>query len=482
MKSSLKQFMHKVCLIPQRYVLALMGFASLANAYMLRVVLNIAITEMATSNATAWEQKKDDIPAGFYHWSESTQQLILGSFYWGYVASHIPGGFIADRFGGKYTLGLGILSTAIFTIIIPLVVSQGYIWLLICRIVAGLGEGTTFPGLNDLLARWIPMDERGFLGSLVFAGSQIGTIIGNIVSGQLLKEYKGHWDYVFYLFGALGIAWFIAWVIMCYGDPSTHPFITDQEKEYLQKAIGEKKRKTGKIPWMKMIRSSPVLALIFAQIGHDWGFYTMVTNLPKYMKDALGFNIDKIGNYTSIAFFVMWMCSLSTGWMADFMIRKNWMSVTNVRKFFTTVAHVGPSITLVLASYSGQNEPLVVTFFILTLMFMGTFYPGMKVNALDLSPNYAGSLMAVVNGIGGLTGIITPYLIGEIATDVHDKDKYIEQWRLVFWITFAVNVVTLIVYLIWGSGEVQPWNNALEQETNEEEGKEKAPREDLKLS
>lgn len=113
------------------------------------------------------------------------------------------------------------------------------------------------------------------------------------------------------------------------------------------------------------------------------------------------------------------------------------MSVTNVRKFFTTVAHVGPSITLILASYSGKimkcyfielsvtpfrslgrDEPVVITFFILTLMFMGTFYPGMKVNALDLSPNYAGSLMAVVNGIGGLTGIITPYLIGEIATDV----------------------------------------------------------------
>ena len=30
----------------------------------------------------------------------------------------------------------------------------------------------------------------------------------------------------------------------------------------------------------------------------------------------------------------------------------------------------------------------------------------MKVNALDLSPNYAGSLMATTNGIGALTGIL----------------------------------------------------------------------------
>jgi ACS family sodium-dependent inorganic phosphate cotransporter len=49
---------------------------------------------------------------------------------------------------------------------------------------------------------------------------------------------------------------------------------------------------------------------------------------------------------------------------------------------------------------------------------MGTFYPGMKVNALDLSPNYAGTLMAIVNGIGALTGIVTPYLVGVLTPDV----------------------------------------------------------------
>jgi hypothetical protein len=30
----------------------------------------------------------------------------------------------------------------------------------------------------------------------------------------------------------------------------------------------------------------------------------------------------------------------------------------------------------------------------------------MKVNALDLSPNYAGTLMGITNGISALTGIV----------------------------------------------------------------------------
>lgn len=50
--------------------------------------------------------------------------------------------------------------------------------------------------------------------------------------------------------------------------------------------------------------------------------------------------------------------------------------------------------------------------------FMGAFYPGMKVNALDLSSNYAGTIMAIVNGIGAITGIIAPYLVGLLTPDV----------------------------------------------------------------
>lgn len=61
---------------------------------------------------------------------------------------------------------------------------------------------------------------------------------------------------------------------------------------------------------------------------------------------------------------------------------------------------------------------LAVYMFTIAMGFMGTFYCGMKVNALDLSPNFAGTLMAITNGIGAITGIITPYLTGALTEDV----------------------------------------------------------------
>lgn len=33
------------------------------------------------------------------------------------------------------------------------------------------------------------------------------------------------------------------------------------------------------------------------------------------------------------------------------------------------------------------------------------------------------------------------------------------EWRSVFWITVAVNIITLLVFLWGASGEIQPWNN-----------------------
>jgi ACS family sodium-dependent inorganic phosphate cotransporter len=48
------------------------------------------------------------------------------------------------------------------------------------------------------------------------------------------------------------------------------------------------------VPWREMAKSVPLWGLIFAQIGHDWGFFTLVTDLPKYFKDVMRFNIFEV--------------------------------------------------------------------------------------------------------------------------------------------------------------------------------------------
>lgn len=73
---------------------------------------------------------------------------------------------------------------------------------------------------------------------------------------------------------------------------------------------------------------------------------------------------------------------------------------------------------MVAASYAGCDRVVVVILFCICMGLMGTFYAGMKLTPLDMSPNYSGTLMAITNGIGSITGVITPYLVGVMTPNV----------------------------------------------------------------
>lgn len=449
-----------------------MGFFAVANAYAMRSCLSLAITEMvvvASKNKVTVVNDEYTCPGEFhiknhtnpdneFDWDEATQGWILSAFYWGYVLTHIPGGLLAERFGGKQTLGLGILCTSLLTLLTPVAARHGSNWMIAVRFIIGLGEGTTFPALNALLAQWVPPVERGRIGSLVFAGNQIGTVVSSFLTGFLLKYWEGDWPDVFYLFGTLGALWYVAWCFLCYSDPASHPFITQEEREYLNESLGCIKRRENlaPTPWKQMAMSLPLWALVIGQIGHDWGLFTIQTDLPKYMKSVMKFSIAQNGVLSALPFLVMWFTAMGAGVLSDYILLRKWLSVTATRKIFTTIASVGPGLGVIAASYAGCDKVAVATLFTIGMAFMGFFYPSLKVNALDLSPNYAGTLMAIVNGIGAISGIITPALIGVLT-----PNSTLLEWRLVFWISFSVIILTNIIYIIIGSGEVQPWNDPL---------------------
>ena len=49
---------------------------------------------------------------------------------------------------------------------------------------------------------------------------------------------------------------------------------------------------------------------------------------------------------------------------------------------------------------------------------MALSYSSLKVNTLELSPNYSGTLAGLANGAGSIPGMITPYFVGLLTTHV----------------------------------------------------------------
>ncbi|XP_026317593.1 putative inorganic phosphate cotransporter [Hyposmocoma kahamanoa] len=471
--NALTKALRSCCVVPQRYVLGVMGLLGVCNAYTMRVCLNMAITQMVNRTKPDAPHGMDICPSddelsgknsthhvnpnAIFDWDEQTQGLILGAFYYGYAATQVLGAYLAEKYGGKWTLGIGLLSTALFTFITPKVIrAGGAVWLFVLRVMAGMGEGPTMPALMIMLARWVPPHERAVQGALVFGGAQIGNIFGSFMSGILLADDRD-WANVFYFFGGFGLLWFALWSLLCYSTPNTHPYISKKELNYLNANVTSADNQGIKdpVPWRAILTSAPVWALVWAAVGHDWGYYAMVTDLPKYSHDVLKFNIQTTGTLTSLPYIAMWVASFIFGIVCDICVKKGWHTIKTGRIIHTTIAATGPAICIILASYVGCDRNAAMAYFVLSMALMGGFYSGMKVNALDLAPNYAASLTSLVNTTSTLiAGIGVPYIIGYLT-----PNQTLVEWRVAFWVCFAVLVGTNIIYIIWADGEQQWWDD-----------------------
>lgn len=78
-----------------------------------------------------------------YPWNPQTQGMLLGAFFFGYLITQVPGGYLSGRCGGSKFLGGGVLGTAVLTIFTPLAADHGVNWLFALRVLEGFGEVRT---------------------------------------------------------------------------------------------------------------------------------------------------------------------------------------------------------------------------------------------------------------------------------------------------------------------------------------------------
>ncbi|XP_033726727.1 sialin-like [Pecten maximus] len=110
--------------------------------------------------------------AAEFDWDESTQGILLSSFFYGYIVTQIPGGFLARTFGGKRVFGYGVLITAILSLVTPVVARVGTWALIIVRAAEGLAGGMTFPAIAEMQGKWTPEMERTILPIISSSGIQ----------------------------------------------------------------------------------------------------------------------------------------------------------------------------------------------------------------------------------------------------------------------------------------------------------------------
>ena len=142
-----------------------------------------------------------------FGWSPSVAGLVQSSFFWGYMLSQIPAGWLANRFSGRFVLPAGVGMWSAFTAAVPVLTST-LPSLCVSRAAVGFGEGVAPSAVNDIVVKTVPASERARAISTIFGGLHVGSILGLLIAPPLIKALG--WPSVFYTFGALGLVWMLA--------------------------------------------------------------------------------------------------------------------------------------------------------------------------------------------------------------------------------------------------------------------------------
>ncbi|CAN7999053.1 unnamed protein product, partial [Ixodes hexagonus] len=454
--------------IQTRHVLAFMGFLGFVNVYALRVNLSVALVAMVnhtaiSTNHTAnytqecrpegFNETTEKLQDGKFIWNEYQQGIALGAFFYGYVVTQIPGGRLAERFGAKWLYGVGVLITALLTLLTPVAATWSFYAFVALRVMMGLGEGVTFPAMHAMIARWLPKDERSFLSTVIYSGGQIGTVIAMPISGILCDStFLGGWPAAFYVFGLIGIVWFVFWALLVSNNPQEHPRISDEERIYIETNQGEEQaREKLPIPWRAVLSSLPFWALMLTHFGQNWGFYTLLTELPSYLKNILHFDIKQNGFVSALPYLVGTVTSWGAGFLADHIRRKDLFSTSIIRKFFNSVSVFYGAQSLDLFGIFVKNFECIGNLnWLLFCPLVHLFhFKSIKLFSLFV----AGTLMGMTNAFANMAGFLAPLAVGSLT----NNNETITQWSIVFYIASGTYIITGSIFVLFGSAELQPW-------------------------
>lgn len=412
----------------ERYSLALLCFFAVFVCYIDRVNISVAIIPMAAE----------------FGWGADMQGIILSCFYFGYMVTQFLGGWLADRYGGKVVLAVGVIWWSIFTILTPPAAALGLAMLIAVRVLMGMGEGVTFPSIYALYGKWTPVAERARTMALTNSGIPIGQVAALVVAPMIALAWG--WEWIFYIFGAVGFLWYVLWYFVVARDPASHPRLSARERDEIETGIPGTVPGAEQTPTMALFRSKAVWAIIVAHFCNNWSLYVLLSWLPTFVTQGLGVDFANSGFVSMLPHIVSFIFLNVAGQVADRMVRSG-MPVTRVRKTCQTIGFGGLAVALFLVG-EASSAWLAITIMCIGNALGAFVTGGFSINHMDVAPNHAGKLMGITNTFATIPGIIGVTVSGFIL-------EATGSWALVFQVAGGVTVFGLVFYLLFASGEKQ---------------------------
>jgi MFS transporter, ACS family, solute carrier family 17 (sodium-dependent inorganic phosphate cotransporter), other len=394
-----------------RYVLAAFCFACMALSYMDRWNLSVAAPLLMRE----------------FGWNETSVGLLQSVFFYGFTASHLPGGWLADRLGGRRVLGTGVLVWSLATGVTPL--AGGFAGLAAIRVALGLGEGVNMPSILNLVGRWFPVEERTRATAVVVTGVQTGTLIAMPLSAWIAASFG--WRAIFYTYAVFGLAWTALWFRWASESPPPAALRPDGVTP-------------AHLPWAYLLRQRPIWALVLTTFVTNWTIWFFHSWLPTYFMRVHGFSLKESGFASALPNLAMIVAGLASGAVADRLIARG-MPITRVRKMLLALGFAGAiALLLLLPQVHTRGGALLCLSAALACFALGA--TTVLVNSLDLAPAHAGVLVGLQGTVGNVAGMISPVLGGAIVART-------ASWDLNFYVIAALLGAGAVLWTGWASAE-----------------------------
>jgi ACS family glucarate transporter-like MFS transporter len=271
---------------------------------------------------------------------------IFSAFLIGYAGFQVPAGWLASRFGPRLVITLGVVwwgvATALTTLIPP-GISQAVLLLIGIRFALGAGEAVIYPAANQFVARWVPMQERGFVNGLIFAG--VGA--GSGLTPPLLAWFILHhgWRSAFWFSAVIGVIAGAVWWWAARDTPEEDPRVSPSELSIIRQGISEDaavKRAGSSVSWRAILSRRDLPALIISYFGFGYTAWIFFSWFFLYMAQVRGFNLKASALFSMLPFLSMTIGCLAGGVISDRLTKTHGLRVgrcglASVAFFFTAI-------------------------------------------------------------------------------------------------------------------------------------------------
>jgi MFS transporter, ACS family, hexuronate transporter len=315
------------------------------------------------------------------------------------------------------------------------------------RALLGLGEAGNWPGAAKSNAEWFPIKERAFAQGIFNAGASLGAVI----SAPLIAYFYATigWKMTFMLIGLLGFVWIIPWWFINKGLPSAHPWITEDEQNYIiegQKPLNVVTSETPDkaLTVNELLSYKESWAIIASRFFLDPIWWLFVSWLPIYLHDRFGFDVKQIGLFAWMPYVGAAIGSLGGGWLSGRLMGQGW-TTHRTRRFCITLGGLLMFPALIASAFAATPLWAMATMFVALMGFQITIG-----NIQTLPSDYfSGKSVGSLAGLGGTAAVfgvlITTWLVPSLT-----KDGYIP-----FFILATALVPMGLGMFFWLSGDVK---------------------------